>query len=104
MLLLVIIYVANNSSYSAAYIRNGKKLITLLKKEAANGGVLLEKVFLEILQNLQERTCARVSFLIKLLGSGLQLHQKKRLAQVFSCELGEISKNTFFTEHLRLLL
>ena len=104
MLLLVIIYVANNSSYSAAYIRNGKKLITLLKKEAANGGVLLEKVFLEILQNLQERTCARVSFLIKLLGSDLQLHQKKRLAQVFSCELCEISKNTFFTEHLRLLL
>ena len=29
---------------------------------------------------------------------------KKRLAPVFSCEFCEISKNTFFTEHLRWLL
>ena len=27
--------------------------------------------------------------------------KKKSLAQVFSCEFYEISKNTFFTEHLR---
>ena len=27
--------------------------------------------------------------------------QKEALAQVFSCEFSEISKNTFFTEHLR---
>ena len=33
--------------------------------EPAFGGVLLGKVFLEILQNLQENACARVSFLIK---------------------------------------
>ena len=37
-------------------------------------------LFLEISQNSQENTCARVSFLIKL--------------------KAEISKNTFFTEHL----
>ena len=43
----------------------------------------VKKVFLEISQNSQENTCARVSFLIK-------------LAQVFSCEFCEISKNTFF--------
>ena len=36
------------------------------KTEAATGGVLWEKVFLEIWQNSQENTCARVSFLIKL--------------------------------------
>ena len=30
--------------------------------------------------------------------------KKKNLAQVFSCEFCEISKNTFFTEHLRWLL
>ena len=30
--------------------------------EAATGGVLLEKLFLEILQNLQENTCVKVSF------------------------------------------
>ena len=32
------------------------------------------------------------------------LLKKKTLAQVFSCNFYEISKNTFFTEHLRLLL
>ena len=34
--------------------------------EAATGGVLWEKLFLEILQNLQENTFAKVSFLIML--------------------------------------
>ena len=32
----------------------------------SEGGVLLEKIFLEILQNLQENTWGKVSFLIKL--------------------------------------
>ena len=35
-------------------------------KEPATRGVLWEKVFLEISQNSQENTCARVSFSIKL--------------------------------------
>ena len=39
--------------------------------EAATRGVLYKKVFLEISQTLQENTCARVSFLIKLQVSGL---------------------------------
>ena len=34
--------------------------------EAATGGVLLEKVLLEISQNLQESNRGKVSFLIKL--------------------------------------
>ena len=42
--------------------------------EAVTGGVLQEKVFLEIWQNSQEITCARVSFLITLQASGLQLY------------------------------
>ena len=33
--------------------------------KAATGGVLYKKVFLEILQNSQENTSARASFLIK---------------------------------------
>ena len=28
--------------------------------------------------------------------------EKETLAQMFSCELCEISRNTFFTEHLRM--
>ena len=47
-------------------------------------------MFLEISQNSQENTCARVCNFIK----------KDTLAQVFSCEFCDISKNTFFTEHL----
>ena len=34
----------------------------------------VKKVLLEILQNSQENTCTRVSFLIKLQASGLQLY------------------------------
>ena len=49
----------------------------------------VKKVFLEISQNLQENTSARVSFFIK----------KETLAQVFSWEFCENSNNTFFTEH-----
>ena len=46
----------------------------------------MKKLFLKISQNSQENTCARVYFLIKL----------HTLAQVFSCEFCEISKNIFF--------
>ena len=53
-----------------------------MKKVARRCSV--KKVFFEISQNSQENTCARVSFLIKL-----------TLAQVFSCEFCEISKNTY---------
>ena len=34
----------------------------------------------------------------------LQLYQKETLAQVFSCDFCEVSKNMFLTEHLRRLL
>ena len=46
-------------------------------------------MFSEISQNLQENTCARVSFLINFI-------KKETLAQMFYCEFCEISKNTFF--------
>ena len=47
---------------------------SLVEGEAATRGVLCKKVFLEISQNSQENTCARVSFLINLQASGLQLY------------------------------
>ena len=53
-------------------------------------------MFLEISQNSQENTCARVSFLIKLLASSFI--EKETLVQVLSGEFCETSKNTFFTE------
>ena len=48
-------------------------------------------MFLEILQNSQENTYAKISFLMK----------KEILAQVFSCEFSKNFKNIFFIEHLR---
>ena len=53
----------------------------------------VKKVYLEISQNSQENICARVSFLIKL---ACNFIKKETLAQVFSCEFWEISKNTPF--------
>ena len=55
---------------------------------------------LEISQNSQENTCARVSLLIKLQASACNFIKKETLTKVFSSEFYEISKNTFFTEHL----
>ena len=43
-----------------------------LRSEAVVQTCSLKKVFLEISQNSQENTCARVSFLIKLQASGLK--------------------------------
>ena len=56
--------------------------------------VFCKKVFLEMPQNSQENTCAKVSFLIR--AEAYNFIKKETLAQVFSCEFYEISKNTFF--------
>ena len=59
----------------------------------------VKKVFLEISQNSQENTSARVSE-----ASSCNFIKKETKTQVFSCEFCEISKNIFFTEHLWWLL
>ena len=58
-------------------------------------------MFLKISQNPQENNCAIASFLIKLQASASNLIKKETLPWVFSCEFCKISKNTFFTEHVR---
>ena len=50
-------------------------------------------MFLEISQNSQENTSARVSYLQV---SACNFIKKETLAQVFSCEFWEISKDIFF--------
>ena len=50
------------------------------------------------------RNClCQVSFLIKLQAEVYSFIKKNTLAQVVSCEVCEIFKNTFLTEHLRCL-
>ena len=71
-----------------------------LKSDAANRGVLSKKVFLRILQNSQENTCARVPFLIKFQASAFNTNKKEILAKVFPCEFCKNFKTTFFPEHL----
>ena len=51
-----------------------------------------KEVFLEISQNSQQYICARVSPVPQ----ACNFIKKETLAQVFSFELCEISKNTFF--------
>ena len=69
-------------------------------KEAVAKSCSVKKVFLEISQNSQENTCARVCNFIK----------KENLAQLFSCAFCEIPQHTFsyrtpfLTEHLWWLL
>ena len=60
----------------------------------------LRKVFVEILQNLQDNTCAKISFLIKLQVSVCNFNKNETLAQVFSREFCETFKKTSFIEHL----
>ena len=60
----------------------------------------VKKEFLEISQNSQENTCVRISFLIKLKAKACNFIKKETLTQVFPCEFFEISKNTFFAEHI----
>ena len=55
-------WVSNYQNITDAYLELCKTSLMELSSEAATGGVLLKKVFLEILQN----TCARDPFLIKL--------------------------------------
>ena len=49
-------------------------VVCTINKEAVTQRCSVKKVFLEISQNSQENTCARVSFFIKLRGLGLQLY------------------------------
>ena len=55
----------------------------------------VKNLFLEISQNSQESTLARDTFLMKLQKT-CNFINRESLAQVFSCEFCEISKNTFF--------
>ena len=59
-----------------------------LSTEAVAKSYSVKKLFLESFQNSQENTCARVS-------EACNFIKKKTLAQMFSCEFCEISKNAF---------
>ena len=79
-------------SYVMAKIR--KKTWWSRDPEAVAQRHSVKKVLLEIWQNSLENTCSRVSFLIKLQNEACNFIKKETLAQVFSCEFFETSRNT----------
>ena len=70
------------------------KLNNSNKSEAVAQTCYVKKVFLEILQNSQENTCARVSVLIKL----------RLWHRCFFVNFAKFLRTPFLTEHLRWLL
>ena len=67
--------------------------------------VFFKKVFLEISQNSQENTCARVSFFDKVAGLRPATLFKKRLWHMcFPLNFMKFLRTPFLTEHLRWLL
>ena len=80
-------------------IKNVKRILEAVGQRCSIKKVFLEisQNSLEISQNSQENTCARVSLPYNFI-------KKETLAQLFSCEFYEISKSTFFAEHLWIFL
>ena len=79
-----------------------KFFANLIRSEEATEPDPRKEVFLKLLQDSQENTCARVSFFEKVAGLACNFIKKETLGQVFSCEFCEICKNTFFNKHLQM--
>ena len=56
-------------------------------------------MLLKASQNSQENTCTRISFSVEL--QACKFIKKETRVHVFSSEICETFRNTFFTEHLR---
>ena len=75
------------------------KFSNLFRQKQPTEAFFIKKVFLEISQNSQENICARVSFLIKLQVSGLQLYWKRGSGTGIFLWILRNFKNTFLTKH-----
>ena len=73
-----------------------KNILKIMMTEVVVRRCSIKKVFLETSQNSQENSCARNYFLIKLQAKAWNFIKKESLTQMFSCEISEIFKNTFF--------
>ena len=63
--------------------------------EAVVRGCSVNKVVLEVLQNLQENTCARLSFLIKLQATSATLLKKGLWCRFFPVNFAKYLRNLF---------
>ena len=84
----------NRWSWSKTGANWKRQVLRAWNTEAVVWRCSVKKLFLKISQNSQENTCARVSFNeVASLRPATSL--KETLAQVFSCEFFQISKNTY---------
>ena len=72
-----------------------------MRLEAVARSCFLRKVILKISQNLQKTPKPDSHFIITLQAEAGNFIKKETPAQMFSCEICGIFKNTFFTEDLR---
>ena len=82
-------------------------LSNLFSSQAVAQRCSVKKVFLEISQNSQESTCARLSFLVMLQAWGLgraTLLKKRFWHRCFPVNFAKFLRTPFFTEHLWWLL
>ena len=79
-------------------------LILFADKIGSHRRCSVKKVYLEISQNSQENTCARLSFLIKLQTSACNLFKKRLWRRFFPLNFAKFLRTPFFTERLRWLL
>ena len=101
---LTSISVISSSLWSGGQFYSSRYLIFHQFSEAATGGVLLKKVFLEFSQNSQENTCARV-FFNKVTGlRSVSLLKKRLWHRCFPMNLAKFLTTPFFQNSSRRLL
>ena len=99
----------NVELYGLFVVRKWRLLLqsNLTDAEAVIRRCSVKKVFLEISQNSQENTCAKVSFLIKLHASPhspATLSKKRLLQRCFPVNFVKFPRTSFTIEHLWWLL
>ena len=75
------------------------KYKSFIKKQSPQG--FCKKGVKKIPQNLPKNTCVGVSFKQSFRSEACNVIKKKNPSQAFSGKFCEISKKTFFTEHVR---
>ena len=76
------------------FLKAPKRAKNSCLKKAVVQRCSVKKMYVEISQNSQKNTCARVW------AEAYNFIKKEALTQVFSCEFFKISRNTFVTEHV----
>ena len=80
-----------------------KQYVRMWEAESVTRRCPVKKVFLKMLQNSQENTYARVSFLIKLQAYAGNFIKKRPWGRCFPVNFVEFLRTPFLTDHLRWL-